>query len=169
MYFTDYPAEYNTSSVIAWDIPSGSKELLIAAVVRGKEPFKGDIALPGGFKEAGETLEAAAARELKEETGAIVAPSKMQLVYVQSDPNRDPRTEKTKIPVIDHVYSVWMPAHFLRTMKAGDDATQIHIIRYENTVTQEELNKRWAFDHGDSIWRFMQTIHWLPQVRNEVV
>lgn len=37
-------------------------------IKRGKDPYKGHWSLPGGSQEAGETLEAAAMRELKEET-----------------------------------------------------------------------------------------------------
>jgi 8-oxo-dGTP diphosphatase len=50
-------------------------------------------ALPGGFVDNGETLEAAAVREAREETGLAV--ELVDLVYVYSDPGRDPRRHTT--------------------------------------------------------------------------
>jgi len=61
----------------------------ILLVLRAFEPFKGRWALPGGFVEYGETVEAAVCRELREETGLEVAPKGVAGVY--SDPGRDPR------------------------------------------------------------------------------
>ena len=47
-----------------------SKMLKILLIKRGEEPFKGQYSLPGGFLRPTETIEEAALRELKEETGA---------------------------------------------------------------------------------------------------
>jgi 8-oxo-dGTP diphosphatase len=57
-------------------------------LVRRKFPPPG-WALPGGFDDQGETLEAAATREAREETGLDVRLE--DLLYVYSDPRRDPR------------------------------------------------------------------------------
>jgi len=59
----------------------------VVLVRRKHEPV--GWALPGGFVDVGETLEAAAAREAKEETGLDVVLT--DLLYVYSDPRRDPR------------------------------------------------------------------------------
>ncbi len=64
----------------------GARVLMIQ---RGGHPFIGNWAFPGGFVEAEEPCETAAARELNEETG-ITGVALRQLVTV-STPGRDPR------------------------------------------------------------------------------
>ncbi|MHC1636266.1 MAG: NUDIX domain-containing protein, partial [Candidatus Methanospirareceae archaeon] len=57
-------------------------------IKRKKEPYKGWWAIPGGIVEYGETVEEAARREAKEETGLDVR--LIKLIGVYSDPSRDP-------------------------------------------------------------------------------
>ncbi len=65
------------------------KDLKIILIERDLEPFKGRWALPGGFVHIDESLEAAAMRELKEETG--VDNVFLEQLYTFGDVSRDPR------------------------------------------------------------------------------
>ena len=64
-------------------------DLKIILIERGLEPFKGRWALPGGFVHIDESLEAAAMRELREETG--VENVFLEQLYTFGDVDRDPR------------------------------------------------------------------------------
>lgn len=99
-------------------------------IKRGHPPFKGRYALPGGFVEVGETVEEAALRELKEETG--IEGRIAGLVGVYSDPKRDPRGHTVSCAFLVRP----------RTAKAtgGDDAAAA-----ESVENWREL--RLAFDH----------------------
>jgi 8-oxo-dGTP diphosphatase len=84
----------------------------VLLIRRARPPFKGCYALPGGFVDVGETVEAACRRELMEETGVKVG--RLRLVGVYSDPGRDPRT---------HTCSIVFLARVARAAaRAGDDA-----------------------------------------------
>jgi 8-oxo-dGTP diphosphatase len=64
-------------------------ELQVLLIRRGLPPFEGRWSLPGGFVRDGESLEAAARRELDEETG--VRDVYLEQLYTFGDPARDPR------------------------------------------------------------------------------
>lgn len=61
----------------------------VLLVKRGKEPFFGEWAIPGGRIENQESAEQCAIREMKEETGLDIEIGK--LVGLYSEPKRDPR------------------------------------------------------------------------------
>ncbi len=79
------------------------KGLLV--VRRSIPPGMGKLALPGGFINYGESWQAAAARELFEETGISVNPDRMRVLDIKSAPDSTilifslaPRLDPTELP-----------------------------------------------------------------------
>ena len=70
----------------------------ILLIRRGREPFKGSWALPGGFVDVGETVEDAVRRELVEETG--LKGDIVDLLGVYSEPKRDPRGHTVSVTFV---------------------------------------------------------------------
>ena len=73
--------------IFGLDLESASLNVML--IERDLEPFAGRWAIPGGFVRKGESLQAAALRELKEETG--IENVFLEQLYSFGDPKRDPR------------------------------------------------------------------------------
>jgi ADP-ribose pyrophosphatase YjhB (NUDIX family) len=99
-------------------------------LIERKNPPAG-WALPGGFVDAGETLEEAAAREAKEETSLDI--KLLRQFHAYSDPKRDPRF---------HTITVVFIAEAVGAPVAKDDAKSIGVFKEEN------LPAPIAFDHA---------------------
>jgi len=70
-YTYRYPRPALTVDCVVFGLDDG--ELKIVLIRRARDPFAGCWAFPGGFVEVGESPEAAARRELEEETGLRLA------------------------------------------------------------------------------------------------
>jgi 8-oxo-dGTP diphosphatase len=87
----------------------------ILLIQRGREPFKGQWALPGGFVDMEETCAEAAARELEEETG--LSNLAFQEAGVFDAPRRDPRGRTISV-----AYLAVVPTGHAAQARSGDDA-----------------------------------------------
>ena len=87
-YTYEYPRPSLTVDCIIFGLDESSR-LKVLLIQRAKDPFKDAWALPGGFVDENETLEYAALRELKEETG--VSDVFIEQLFTFGTPGRDPR------------------------------------------------------------------------------
>ena len=107
-------------------------------LIRRRNPPHG-WALPGGFVDYGESLEAAAVREAREETGLDVR--LVRQLHTYSDPDRDPR---------QHTISTVFVATARGEPVGGDDAADAV------AVTREALPAPIAFDHAQILDDYFQ-------------
>lgn len=125
-FINDYKKKYNAPVYLTSDavvVQSGH----ILLVERGQMPGRGKLALPGGFLNEGETLEACAARELYEETAISddhgrIPKGKLKSFIVKSKTFDDPhRSQRGRI--VTNAYTFQLPeTENLYTIKGGDDA-----------------------------------------------
>lgn len=105
-------------------------------IVRKDPPFKGELALPGGFVEENEKPEDAVVREAKEETNLDI--QVIQKVGVYDKPDRDPRGR-----IISHAFLCKCLSN-PSDLRGKDDAIDAR------WLSCEQLNKLdLAFDHAD--------------------
>ncbi len=100
----------------------------VVLIERKNEPY--GWAIPGGFVDVGESLEAAAVREAKEETCLDV--ELLSLLGIYSNPARDPR---------GHTVTAVYVAQSTGTPIAADDAKSLDFF------TLDRLPSPLAFDH----------------------
>jgi 8-oxo-dGTP diphosphatase len=128
----DFPRPSLTADTVVFRF-AGRLELLL--IRRARAPFEGAWALPGGFAEPHESVEEAAIRELREETGVEVGAAEQLRAF--SRPGRDPRGWVVSVAHLAMVRPDVAPA-------AGDDASDARFLPVSQAT---EL----AFDHGEML------------------
>ena len=139
MYCYKYPHPAVTTDCIVFN--KEDDKIFVLLIERKNDPFKDCWAFPGGFVNIDESAEAAAIRELKEETGLEV--SKIEQLKAYSNPDRDPRERVITIAFIAESRN--------KDVKGGDDAKEARWFEIANLPPL-------AFDHEqilkDALERF---------------
>jgi 8-oxo-dGTP diphosphatase len=128
----EYPRAALTVDCVVFGFDDAALEVLL--IKRGIPPFKGKWALPGGFVRLDETVDAAARRELSEETG--LKNVFLEQLYTFGALHRDPR---------ERVVSV---AHFALVALAEHPATGATDASEAAWFPVSEVPAL-AFDHAD--------------------
>lgn len=142
----DFPRPSVTVDIVVLTIVDA--ELRVLLVRRKDHPFKGSWALPGGFvrvgdgrREQGEDLDAAAARELEEETGLAPRMAYLEQLRAFGRAGRDPRMR-----VITVAYYALVRPDYVPLIHAGGDAVAAEWAAL-STLRRLPL----AFDHAEII------------------
>lgn len=150
MAFTyEYPRAALTVDCVVFGFDEGALKVLL--IRRGIEPFKNAWALPGGFVRTDETLDAAALRELQEETG--LKQVYLEQLYTFGAIDRDPRERIISVAYFALVRRAdHLPA-------AATDAAEASWFEAEGVPTL-------AFDHAEilktALERLRGKIRWQP-------
>lgn len=131
---SQYPAFAVTVDVVILTMSEGRLHVLL--VRRGEDPYRGMWAIPGGFKRPNETLDAAARRELVEET-SVDAASLLTQFGAYGDPGRDPRMNVVTVAYVAVLRDVG-------AIVAGTDAAEARLVPMADVL---EGRPELAFDH----------------------
>jgi 8-oxo-dGTP diphosphatase len=129
-YKHERPALTIDCVVFGLDLQESALKVLL--IERKLAPFKNMYALPGGFVQKKETTEAAALRELSEETG--IENVFLEQLYTFGDPGRDPRGWVVTVAY----YALVSPEQ--HTVRVASDASSAAWISVQETPPL-------AFDH----------------------
>lgn len=116
MYQYEYPHPAVTTDAVVFTVYDDSLHVLL--IQRAREPFMGMWALPGGFVDIAEGLDACAYRELQEETGldGVV----LHQFRAFGEPDRDPRERIITVAYMGLLRFDQAQLH------AGDDAANVN-------------------------------------------
>lgn len=143
-----------TVDVVALTVRADALNVLL--ITRLIEPFRGRLALPGGFVLAGEDLVEAAGRELAEETGVEKVPGHLEQLQSYGPRGRDPRGD---VLTVAHL----LLAPNFPVLSAGSDAEQAAWYPISHVLDGE---LQLAFDHGrilaDAVERARSKLEYSP-------
>lgn len=106
-YTYEFPRPALTTDCVVFGLDNDDLKVLL--IQRDLEPFAGQWALPGGFVNAGESVDNTARRELFEETG--LKDIFLEQLYTFGDPDRDPREHVVTVAYFALVNLVDHPVH----------------------------------------------------------
>jgi 8-oxo-dGTP diphosphatase len=133
---TAFPPVAVTVDIVLLTIRAGTLSVLL--IRRGSPPFAGRWALPGGFVQPDEDLDAAARRELAEETGLAVSALHLQQLRAYGSPGRDPRMRVVSVAHLGLMPDLPHPG-------AGTDAADARFWPVADLSTPD--GPELAFDH----------------------
>lgn len=147
----DFPRPSVAVDVVVLTVQA--EKLRVLLVARNEHPFKGRWALPGGFlrvgkspREQGEDLDAAAARELEEETALSSDRVFLEQLGAFGKANRDPRMR-----VVTVAYFALVRPDLLALVRPGGDASRVKWIAIEEALAPKSEEDELAFDHADIV------------------
>lgn len=140
-YHYQYPHPAVTADAVVFGL--GEADLQVLLIERRHPPFAHYWAVPGGFVNLNESLEAAARRELAEETGLQNVP--LEQFHTFGDPGRDPRERVISVAY----FGLVRPEACV--LRARSDARAIRWFPVDHLP-------RLAFDHRQMVARAAQCL-----------